>query len=128
MVLVRAAAIAIAVVVCAWFALGVVQARDTGAATAIASAPRTPTPKQIAHARSLLDAAGTLNPDLQVDLTRAQLALRTGDTPSARRTLRSVLAREPMNIQAWLLFAQASYGTPASLVAVHHIGLLDPRG
>ena len=104
----RAAAAALAVIVCAWFALGFVQARDTGRATSLITAADTVSAHDAARARSLLSSAGTLNPDQTVDILRGVLQLRTQQYAAAERTLLAVTRREPMNIDAWVQLAFAA--------------------
>jgi predicted Zn-dependent protease len=129
MLLARAAAVSLAVVVCAWFALGIRQADDTNTAASIVGGASTLSAQQGAHADSVLRAAGTLNPDSQVDLLRGAVALREHQQQRAARILESVVAREPMNVEAWALLAQAAFGNgPLVNEALAHIGLLDPRG
>jgi predicted Zn-dependent protease len=108
MVLLRVAAGVIALVCCAWFALGARQAIDLSRATAIASQQRPLGPKQVRRARSLLDEAGTLNPDQQVNVVRAELAIDQGENSRARQILHAVIHREVNNLQAWLTYARAS--------------------
>lgn len=104
----------LALVVCAWFGLGVVQSRDVDRAAAIVGGSGRLTPAEAQQARSLLSRAGTLNPDRQVDLLRAQLEVREGDPAAARAILFRVLADEPLNINAWVALARASQGDPQS--------------
>ena len=118
---------ALALVVCVWFALGIRQAHETSAAGTIVNGSRVPSAVTASHARSLLREAATLNPDSQVDLLRATLALRESDLSTAARLARSVTRREPMNVQAWLLLAEAAPNN-ASVVdaAVGRMAQLDP--
>ena len=126
---VRASIVALAVLVCAWFALAARAAHDTARVTAIVSAPGRLTAAQAAHARSLLDAASTLNPDSSVDLLRAQVALERHQNGAAVRMILNVTDREPMNLQAWVALARATLNRNPSLLelAVHHIGRLAPQ-
>ena len=81
---------------------------------------------QAAHANSLLRAAGTLNPDQQVNLLRGDVAALRNQTPRAARIFQRVADREPMNINAWVLLARADYGKGRPLAnAVAHIAALD---
>jgi hypothetical protein len=106
---VRIALVAVAVLVAAWFALGVRQARDTSRAAAIVSAGR-PSPTQAKHASELLNAAAFLNPDRQVDVLRARLDLVRGDEPAARTILKRVVVGERFYLDAWIWLARASVG------------------
>lgn len=122
----RIVLIVVALVACAWFALGIRQAHDLSAAEAIAGAANAPGRVQLAHARALLDAAATLNPDSAVDITRGQLDVEVGDFTAARRILDGVVAREPENVQAWLALASADFGEPSLPRVVARITALDP--
>ncbi len=127
MTVVRVIAALLALAVCAWFALGAVQARDVDRASAIVSAPGALGGAAAAQAASLLDHAGTLNPDRQVDLLRAELAARRGDLPGARAILVGVVHDEPQNIDAWAALARASAGDPAAFrLAVARVRALAP--
>lgn len=96
-----------AALVAAWFLLGVRQAHDLAKATAIAQATSV-SPSQARQAGQLLDAAGTLNPDRQVNVTRAELALDLGQRARARRILEAVVRAEPDNLVAWFQITQIS--------------------
>jgi Flp pilus assembly protein TadD len=127
----RAALALAAAVVCAWFAVGIRQARDMSRASAVINSSASITPAARAHTSSLLRAAGWLNPDRQVDILRGQLAGFTGDVPGAVTILRRVTRSEPMNIQAWAALAtatlnQSGYRT-VFVGAIRAIGRLDPR-
>ena len=94
---------------------------------AIISSARALTPAAAAHATALLNAAGALNPDREVDLLRSQLALRQGDLALARRLALSVARREPLNAEAWLALGQAAGGNRATqLLAFAHVYQLAP--
>lgn len=111
--LLRAALACLALVTCAWFALSVHQAHALGAATSIISQSTPLTQAQARRAASLLDSAGTLNPDRQVEVLRGQLALARGDAPAAQRILVGVVRAEPQNLNAWIVLVRASKGSPA---------------
>ncbi len=126
----RAALAAVAVVLCAWFALGFVQARDTGRATSLITSADTVGAGDAARARSLLSSAGTLNPDQTVDILRGVLQVRTQQFAAAQRTLLAVTRREPMNIDAWvqLAFAAAGHGDRAlAILAADRISTLHGK-
>lgn len=106
--LLRILGAAAALIVCAWFVLGIRQSHDINAATAIISGTAPPSPAQARRARSLLDSAAQLNPDRSVDLLRSQLVLREGDPARARALALAVARSEPENIQAWLAYGSAS--------------------
>jgi hypothetical protein len=119
--------VAAALVVCAWFALGIRQADDVDAATAIITARAPLTPGQAGHARALLRQAGKLNPDTNVDLLASQLALREGVASRARAIARDVTRSEPQNIQAWLAYGIASAHDPLGFaLALRHLNTLAP--
>jgi predicted Zn-dependent protease len=129
MLLARVAAVSFAAVVCAWFALGIRQVRGTNQAESILSGASTLSAQQAAHTDSVLRAAGTLNPDSAVDLLRGTVALREHQQQRAAHIFEAIVAREPMNLEAWVLLAQAAFGDgPLVNQALSHIGLLDPRG
>ncbi len=116
-------------IVCAWFALAVRQAHDTNRASEIISGASALSGRAAAQASSLLRAAGTLNPDSEVDLLRTELALLEHRRSRALRIVEGVVRREPMNVEAWLLFARAGYPNRALLKrAIRNIALLDPKG
>jgi hypothetical protein len=110
----RAAVAAFALVACAWFALGARQAHELSAATAIVTGGPTLTAAQARHADSLLSSAATLNPDRQVDVLRAQVALEQGDPGRARSILTPVVRQEPDNLSAWVQYARASARDPVA--------------
>jgi hypothetical protein len=128
--LVRATCISLAVVVCAWFALGIRQARDIDQATAIVSGltgQSKLTPEQARRASSLLSSAGVLNPDSQVDVLRARVDLLRNDRSSAKRILLGVVAREPMNLDAWYGLATSAKDGVTVTLALGHIAQLQPK-
>ena len=116
-----------ALVVCAWFALGIRQSHDLNAATGIVSARAPLTAGQARRATGLLDAAGRLNPDTAVDLARSQLALRQGNAARARAIALGVTRSEPQNIEAWLSYGSASAHDPRAFArALRHLDALAP--
>jgi predicted Zn-dependent protease len=121
----------LAVVVSAWFALGIRQTRDTARATAIiasAASANGPSAAQASHVRSLLRAAGTLNPDKQLDVLRGQVALLQGNNRVAARILEGVVAQEPLNVEAWVYLARAAFNVNRHEfgIAAQRIAQLDP--
>jgi hypothetical protein len=123
----RAAVLAVALAACAWFAIGVRQGNAANDAAAIVARPDAGGAASARHAASLLDDAGWLNPDQQVDVLRGILARQRGDLPGARRILRGVVQREPENLQAWIELARSSKGDPATaLTALLHVRKLVP--
>jgi predicted Zn-dependent protease len=124
----RIACIALALVACAWFALGARQAIDTSRATAIVSGASTLTPHDEQHALSLLGDAGTLNPDREVDILRAAALAERDKWAAAKRILFAVTRAEPQNIEAW--FALAARSDPDRrlfLQALARVAALEPR-
>lgn len=110
----RIAILLLALLCCAWFALGARQAHLVGQATAIVAPGHRLSPQQARHAADLLDAAGTLNPDLQVDVLRGELAIDQGQLTHARQILHSVIVREPKNLAAFEQAARASANDKAA--------------
>ena len=123
---VRIAAVIAALVVAAWFAVGVRQATSTGDAQHLLGG-RTTAAEQ-ARTATLLDHAAVLNPDSGVDLLRARLDLAHGDRGTAVRRFEAVTRREPDNIEAWtqLAFATARTDRPAFRRAVAQVRRLSP--
>jgi predicted Zn-dependent protease len=119
----------VALVVAAWFALGTRQARELDHAKTTISAASSLTAAQAARVDSMLDAAGTLNPDQEVNVLRARLALLKGDRPEAVRILERLVRGEPMNIEGWVFLAQAGATDRAILgQALLNIRRLDHVG
>jgi predicted Zn-dependent protease len=104
----RVTLVAVALVVAAWFALGVRQAVNTTRATALITGPGQLTPARGHDARSLLDSAATLNPDRTVNLLRGELALAQNHNASAQRILLALTHSEPQNLDAWVQLAYAA--------------------
>jgi predicted Zn-dependent protease len=129
-VIARAAAALLALVVCAWFAIGIRQSVDTNRATALVGGGTRLSAPQVRRARSLLSSAASLNPDLTIELLRGQLALDQGRKAAAERAIASVTRREPLNLSAWtqLLYAAgAARDTRTVVLAGRHINLLYPK-
>jgi hypothetical protein len=105
--------LAVAVVACAWFAIGARQSHEVSAATELlnnASTERVAVVQR--RAQSMLDAAAFLYPGTDVTLLRAQLAENERDYLHAKRLLGQAAAAEPDNIAVWLAYLK--------------LGLLDP--
>jgi hypothetical protein len=125
--LVRILGLALALVACAWFALGIRQARDTNRAAAILNSTAPLSRSQVQQASSLLDGAEVLNPDTQVDVLRARIHRHQQDYAGARAILERVVAKEPGNVSAWLWLAESSKGAPRTFLhALHRIDQLEP--
>ncbi len=125
---VRLTAIVVALVSCAWFALGIRQAHDTTRAQAILSASRPLSQAEAHQAASLLDHAGVLNPDREVQVLRGRLALVQGRKAEALSILSAVTQAEPRSREAWLWVAQAALGQNEPLLqrALKTIFSIDP--
>jgi predicted Zn-dependent protease len=121
----RGALLALALMMAAWFALGIRQAQDTNRASALVSPGARLTASQARKASDLLDAAGFLNPDRQVEVLRAELRADQGDLSGARSILKGVVRTEPQNLAAWLALARSSAGDVtdfyAAAYAIHHL-------
>ena len=122
----RPLAVLLALIACAWFALGFRQARDTDRASTIVSAAAL-TPNQTAQAASLLRAAATLNPDREVDMLRGRLALRVNDRVRAVQTFEQVSREEPMNIEPWVWLTRSATSAKIFASALAAIGRLAPH-
>jgi hypothetical protein len=119
---------AVALVACAWFALGARQAIDTQRATAIVSQGRMATIAQERKVSSLVHAARFLNPDREPDVLLGAVEFKRGDSAQARRLLESVTRSEPQNLEAWLWLGRAWGGDVAVFQeALRHIRELEPR-
>lgn len=97
-----------ALLVTAWFALGVFQSRAVSQARSAAAVHGPMTVAQARHADSLLHDAATLNPDRAVDVLRAQVALARGDAARSRQILNGVVRSEPQDLDAWIALVRAS--------------------
>jgi hypothetical protein len=127
----RATAVLFALLCCAWFALSARQAHDVAVADSIVSAKPPLTATQVRRATDSLNAAASLNPDLEVDVLRGQLAIDQGHLAQARRILFGVIRREPKFLTAWQQYARASVGDPvaffASQIGIRRLVRLFPR-
>lgn len=128
--LARGLVLVLAIVVCAWFAIGIRQARSLGRATTIINAASSLTAPQAAHVESLLDSARWLNPGQEADIARGQTAALAHDPSRALQILTQVTRSEPMNLAAWVALAQAAidHSRPLVTLAAKRIVSLDPRG
>ena len=123
---VRFAVISVAIVLCAWFALGATEAHDLSRATAIVRNSSSLSADQAAHVQALLSSASTLNPDRTVNLLRGIVAHDRGQRRRAIRILEQLTRDEPMNLDAWVYLAQAALGDNVLVQhAVAQIGVLD---
>ena len=101
----RILAVAVALLACAWFALGIREGHDANQATQDLSNAGRLTPAQASHLSGLLDHAGVLNPDRAIDVLRARLQNHSGRNVAAIATLMRVVRDEPSDIDAWQLMA-----------------------
>jgi hypothetical protein len=122
----RALPALLSIIVCAWFVVGARQAQDTAQATALLSAGNRIDRAGAARVSSLLQGAGLLNPDRQVDILRAQLADERGAERSAERILRLVLVQEPLNLDAWDWLARSATDAATLRLAYAKLGFLEP--
>jgi hypothetical protein len=123
----RAGAAVLAIVVCAWFALGVRAFRDQDAVIASLGDRGLLSAIQVRADRAALEDAATLNPDQGVILLRAQLDSRAGEARAALRLASQVSRHEPQNINAWLLIAVLAHRNSATYrSAAAHVRLLAP--
>jgi predicted Zn-dependent protease len=104
----RVAAVGMAAVIAAWFALGIHQAVDTSQATALITGPSPLSAARAAHARALLSSAATLNPDQTVNVLRGELAMAQNQNAAAQQILVGVTRSEPQNLDAWIQLAYAA--------------------
>jgi hypothetical protein len=109
--------IALAIVVCAWYVLGIRQSRAVDQASATVSHGGAVTAAEARQASAQLSSARFLNPDRQVDVLRAELYLDRGDLAAAQRILKSVVRSEPDNLAAWIALARSSIGDPKDFYA-----------
>lgn len=127
MTVARIAVAAVALVVGAFFGLGIVQSHHLSAAQAVVDNAQNVTPALEARARADLDTAATLNPDRTIDMTRGQLDLRVGEVVAARAVFNHLVASEPKNVEAWLGLSESLYGKPYLVVALAKLAALDPQ-
>jgi predicted Zn-dependent protease len=124
----RLSILCLAIVVCAWFVLGIRQAHEINRATSIIAQTGPIPPAQLRAAASALRSARTLNPDAEVTILRARLAVKQQDPRRAEWILKTVVRDEPMNLEAWIWLAGVSLiDPPEAHLALAHIARLDPR-
>jgi Flp pilus assembly protein TadD len=120
----RFAIAALAVAACAWFVIGVIQSHNQSRATALINGGGTPTAAQTAQIEHWLDRAATLNPDRTIDLLRAQAEVRAGQGAKALALMKRVVADEPRNADAWVVFGFAAQSQSPALARLAHAELL----
>jgi predicted Zn-dependent protease len=117
-----------AIVVSAWFALGIHQAHEVAHATNVIQASRTLTATQARAIDSGLDSARTLDPDREVDILRARASIKAAQPRLAQGILERVVHAEPSNLEGWIWLAGAALGNPpVAHRALAQIDKLDPR-
>ena len=118
--------IALGVAVCAWYVVGIRQAREVADATSVVAGHGASRARQ-RDAAALLQAASALNPDREAQILQARLQIAEGHVRQAQRTLSAVTRAEPMNLEAWIWLAGAALGDPPlARAALAHIDRLDP--
>lgn len=120
----RFAIAALAVAACAWFVIGVVQSNNESRATTLINGGGTPTPAQTSQIEHWLDTAATLNPDRNIDLLRAQAEVRAGQSAKALVLMKRVVADEPRNADAWIVFGFAAQPQSPALARMAHAEVL----
>lgn len=96
-------------VVAAWLALGLRDARLEQDGTELSRSPAAVSDATVAHAADdKLADAELLNPDTTPLLNRAGLALRLGQVDRGIALLREIVEQEPENLPAWRLLAIAA--------------------
>jgi len=108
----------LAVVVLAWLAVGLRNARlEADGADAIGRSPSTASPARLADAFDAYGRARKLNADSVPEVRQAGLANFDGRPRDALRLLRDVVRREPENFDAWFLMASVAARVDPSLAA-----------
>lgn len=103
MVPVRVALLGLALVACAWFALGIRSVHDSNQVTDLINAHNILTATQARQALATLADARTLDPDESLNIQRAQVEFHSGDVRGAAAILEAVVRREPRYAEAWLV-------------------------
>jgi len=98
---IRLGLLTLALIVCAWFALCIRAAHDSGVATAVLQAHVHLTPAEAAKARSEIARAEVLNPDQNYEVLRAEVAFHAGNVAAAISIAKGIVKREPDNVNAW---------------------------
>lgn len=122
----RGLAVLVAIIVAGWFGLSARQAHDISAAEGILANVSNPNPGQARHVTALLRSAATLNPDLEVDVLRGDLAAGEGERERASQIFSSVTRREPLNLEAWYDLANVTTDHHSLSLALRQIAALAP--
>jgi hypothetical protein len=125
---IRVGLLTAAVLICAWFALGIRATHDEAAATTILQQHNRPNASEAAQARSAIAAAEVLNPDQNLEILRGQIAFHTGNVAAALTIAKAIVTREPQNATAWLLLELFSdrIDPPLNRLAQERVSQLVP--
>ncbi|MGI8512789.1 MAG: hypothetical protein ACR2NH_09200 [Solirubrobacteraceae bacterium] len=127
----RAVLLGLAIILAGWMAVGIRSAHREEVArhSTLLADPALPQ-RAIAGAHRTFARAGELNPDSAPELDRASYDIRTRHPQDAIGVLQDVVAREPENINAWALLAQASGRSNPALTARARVRIhaLSPLG
>jgi hypothetical protein len=127
MAVIRGVILAFAIVVCAWFVLGAVEAHQIDHVADVLAQSSSLTPAQSRAALDQLSSAGALNPDRQVDLLRAAVLQDDNRIKGSQAILLHVVAGEPMYVEAWYQLAGVAGADPSlERRALVHIAQLVP--
>jgi predicted Zn-dependent protease len=123
----RPVALVAALVVCAWFVIGIRQAQDLNVATSILAAGQAAPAHELTIAAEALRSAKFLNPDQNVNILRGRLAIARGQDRQAQQILGAVTRKEPLNLEGWIWFTGANLGNKREgLIGTARIAQLDP--
>jgi hypothetical protein len=129
MMAVRGACAVIALIVCAWFAIGTRQAQNTFRAEAFVTTHHVASPSQGRAVQAWLSAASLLNPDTTVTLLQGRAAQELGHAQRAEQIITPITRKEPQNLDAWLSLAYVSGHDPGLFArALSRVKRLDPLG
>jgi hypothetical protein len=118
-----------AVLVCAWFALGIRAGHDIDAVNALLADHSSLTRAQATSADGRLSDAALLDPDESIDSTRAIVQARAGQPRRAVATARAVARAHGLDLNAWLVTEYLAGGGVDPAVhrsAVAHTAALVP--
>lgn len=125
--IVRFAVAVVAIVACAWFALGIREAHDLSSATNALASAQPPSRSAADLVSSRLNDADSLYPGEDVDVLRGRLALAERHDALARQILLRAARGEPDNLEAWVWLARAAGGDAAELrLALNQVARLEP--
>jgi len=128
----RIITVCVALLIAAWFVLGARQARELDHATTVIESASSLTAAQAARVDSMLSAAATLNPDQEVSLLRARVAVLQGHNSAATHILERLVQDEPLNIEGWVWLARVALPSRTlfdrALVNIHRLDRIGSRG